>query len=86
MAEVGFPELEITIWSGVLAPAGTPAEIIKRLNAELVKILHSPEIREQWASGGAEVVGNTPEEFAALIRSEQLRWARLIKQTGVKME
>jgi len=86
MAEVGFPELEITLWGGVLAPAGTSAEIIKRLNAELLKIIHSPEIREQWASGGAQAVGNTPEEFTALIQSEQSRWARLIKQTGVKMD
>ena len=85
MAEVGFPEMETTLWGGVLAPAGTPAEIIKRLNAELLKIIHSPEIREQWASG-RQAVGSTPEEFAAFIQSEQSRWARLIKQTGVKME
>jgi len=86
VAELGFPEMEITLWAGVLAPAGTPAQIIKRLNTELVKIIDSPEIREQWISGGAEAVPTTPEEFAAFIQSEHARWSRLIKQTGVKME
>ena len=86
VAELGFPEMEITLWAGVFAPAGTPAQIIKRLNTELVKIINSPEIREQWISGGAEAVPTTPEEFAAFIQSEQARWSRLIKQTGVKME
>ena len=86
MAEVGFPELEITLWGGLLAPVGTPAPVIKRLNVELVKIMNSTEIRDQWTSGGALVVASTPEEFGAFIRAEQARWARLIKQTGVKME
>jgi tripartite-type tricarboxylate transporter receptor subunit TctC len=86
MTELGFPEMEITLWSGVLAPARTPPEIIKRLNTELVKIIGSAELREQWVNGGAQATPSTPEDFAALIQSEQARWARLIKQTGVKME
>jgi len=86
VAELGFPEMEIALWAGVLAPAGTPPQIIRRLNTELVKIIDSPEIREQWISGGAEAVPTTPEEFAAFIQSEHARWSRLIKQTGVKME
>ena len=86
VAELGFPEMEITLWGGLLAPAGTPAQIIKRLNKELVNIINSREIREQWASGGAEAVPTTPEEFAAFIQSEHARWSRMIKQSGVKME
>ena len=86
MNELGFPEMEITLWGGMLAPAGTPLEILKRLNTELVKIIGSPEVREEWANGGAQAAPSTPEEFTALIQSEQARWARLIKQTGVKME
>ncbi len=86
MTEVGFPELEITLWGGFLAPAGTPAPVIRRLNAELVEAMNSPDIREQWENGGALVVPGTPEEFAAFIQSEQTRWGRLIKQTGVKLE
>jgi tripartite-type tricarboxylate transporter receptor subunit TctC len=86
MSEVGFPELEITLWGGFLAPAGTPASVIRRLNTELVNAMNSADLREQWESGGALVVPGTPEEFAAFIQSEQIRWARLIKQTGVKLE
>lgn len=86
MTEVGFPELEITLWGGFLAPAGTPVPIIRRLNTELVKAMNSPDIREQWESGGALVVPGTPEEFAAFIQSEQTRWSRLIKRSGVKLE
>jgi tripartite-type tricarboxylate transporter receptor subunit TctC len=86
VAELGLPELEITLWGGFLAPAGTPPQIIKRLNAELVKAMNNPEIRDQWISGGALVVPGTPEQFAAFIHSEQARWARVIKQTGVKLE
>ena len=86
MTELGFPELELTLWAGLLAPAGTPSEVVKYLNAELVRIIGSPETREEWANGGAEAAPSTPEAFAAHIRSEQGRWARVIKQSGVKME
>jgi len=70
----------------VLAPSGTPQEIIKRLNAELVKVIRSADLRELWASVALEPVGSSPEEFAALIQIEQRRWAKRIKETGVKME
>jgi large subunit ribosomal protein L5 len=86
MTEAGFPELEMILWSGMLAPAGTPPEIIKRLNMELIKIINSGEIREQWANGGAHATPTTPEDFAAFIQSEQAGWSRLIKQSGVKMQ
>jgi len=86
MSEDGFPELEVTLWAGLLAPAGTPSEIIKHLNAEMVKIIGSPETREEWVNGGAEAAPTTPEAFASHIRAEQARWARLIKQSGVMME
>jgi tripartite-type tricarboxylate transporter receptor subunit TctC len=86
MSELGLPELEATLWAGLLAPRGTPSEIIKYLNTELLKIIGSPETREEWANGGAEAAPSTPEAFASHIRSEQARWARLIKQSGVRME
>ena len=86
MTELGLPELETTLWGGMLAPAGTPPEIVRRLNTELVKILHSPELRESWGNVSLDTVGSSPDEFAALIRVEQLRWANRIKETGVKME
>jgi len=86
MREIGFPELEMTLWGGLLAPARTPAQVIKFLNAELVKIIDSPEIREQWASGGAQAAPSTPEQFAALVQSERMRWASVIKQSGVSLD
>ena len=86
MTELGFPELEITVWAGMLAPAGTPPEIIKRLNRELVKILRSTDLRELWENVSLDAVGSSPDEFAALIRVEQVRWAKRIRETGVKME
>jgi tripartite-type tricarboxylate transporter receptor subunit TctC len=86
MTELGFPEMELTLWSGMLAQAGTPPEIIKRLNTELVKIMNSAEIREQWANGGAQATPTTPQDFGAFIQSEQVRWSRLIKQTDLQMQ
>ena len=84
--ELGVPELEMTLWGGIVAPAKTPAPIIRRINAELVKIINSPEIRESWISGGAMPVTSSPEEFASLIQSEMRRWASLIKELDLKLE
>ena len=85
-AELGIPELEMTLWGGILAPAKTPAPIIRRLHTELVKIINSPEIRESWTSGGGQVVTSSPEEFAAFIKSEIHRWASLFKGLDLKLE
>jgi tripartite-type tricarboxylate transporter receptor subunit TctC len=85
-AELGIPELEMTLWGGIVAPAKTPAPIIRRLHAELVKIINSPEIRESWIGGGALPVTSSPEEFAAFIKSEMHRWAGLIKELDLKLE
>ena len=83
---MGIPELEMTLWGGILAPAKTPTPIIRRLHTELVKIINSPEIRESWTSGGGQVVTSNPEEFAALIKSEMHRWASLIKGLDLKLD
>ena len=76
--EAGLPELEITLWGGIVAPSGTPREIVDRLNSELVKIINSPEVRIQWSSGGAQAVASSPQEFGAFIpfiKAEMTRWA-----------
>ena len=86
IAEAGVPGYEATTWFGPLAPAKTPKEIITRLNAELLKILQRPEVRERLAADGAEPVGNTPEQFAAYIKTEIERWAKVIKASGVHVE
>jgi tripartite-type tricarboxylate transporter receptor subunit TctC len=86
MAEAGVKDYEIAIWNGMLAPAATPREIINRLNAEIVRIVALPEVREGFAKVGAEPVTSTPEQFAAYIRSELAKWARVVKASGTKLE
>ncbi len=82
MAESGFP-FEATAWSGVLAPAGTPKEIVKRLNTEIVKILHMPDVKDRFSSVGDEIVAGTPEQFAAHIKAELEKYAKVIKDCGI---
>ena len=84
--EAALPGFEAITWHGVVVPAGTPAAIIARLNREIVAILHLPEIVERLSSQGAEALGSTPEEFAAYIRSESLKWANVVKESGAKAE
>lgn len=84
IAESGYPGYEAATWYGVLAPAGTPAPIVRKLNAEISRILKLPEVRERMTGVGAEPVGSTPEEFAAYIKSEVAKWAKVIKESGVR--
>jgi tripartite-type tricarboxylate transporter receptor subunit TctC len=79
-----IPGYEARGWNGVLAPAGTPHAIIDRLHRELVKIVHSPEFRQILAREGATPVGNTPAEFGAVIRADVAKWAKIIKESGIK--
>ena len=72
-------------WAGLLAPAGTPPAIVKRLNAELLKILALPEVREQLAKIDYEPVGSSPEQFAQVIAEDAERWARLVKERNFKV-
>jgi tripartite-type tricarboxylate transporter receptor subunit TctC len=86
VAEAGLRDFEVTTWYGVLAPAGTPRHVVTRLNAELVKIMHSPELKEKLAATGTDPQTSTPEEFAAYIRSEIAKWGEVIRKAGVKAE
>lgn len=83
IAEAGVPGFEAVAWFGVLAPGQTPPAIVAKLNAEIVRIVKLPEIRERLASEGAEPVGNSPEELAAIIRSDIAKWDKLIKTFGI---
>ncbi len=85
MIEAGVPGYEVMGGFGVLAPAATPKEIVSKLNAEIVKILHMPDVRERFFGLGAEPVGNTPEQFAALIKSEIAKWSKVIKDANVPL-
>jgi tripartite-type tricarboxylate transporter receptor subunit TctC len=86
MAEAGFPGFEVTSWQGFLAPAGTPAPIVNRLNAEILKVLAQPDTREKLTAQGIEIVTSTPQEFAAIIKRDAEIWAKVVKATGAKAE
>ncbi|MGH8678359.1 MAG: tripartite tricarboxylate transporter substrate binding protein, partial [Burkholderiales bacterium] len=84
IAESGYPGFEVTLWSGLLAPARTPATIVGKLHLETVKALALPDLRAKLADLGMEGKGNSPDEFAAAIKSEIPRWAKVIKESGIK--
>ena len=86
LAESGLAGYEVGSWQGVFAPAGTPPEIVKRLNAEIVKIIRMPDVNEKLTALGAEPVGNTPEEFGTLVRAEVGKWADVVKKSGAKVD
>ena len=86
LAESGLPGFEVGSWQGVFAPVGTPPEIVKRLNAEIVKILNLPDVRDKLAGLGAELVGNTPEEFAVMVKAEVVKWADVVKKSGARVD
>ena len=86
MTEAGVPGYVSDTYFGVFAPAGTPHEIILRLNAELVKIVHGADTKERLMKLGAEPVGSTPEKLAEMVKTENVKWAKVIKDAGVKIE
>ena len=86
MIEAGVPGYVSDTYFGVFAPAGTPQEIIARLNTELVKIVHAADTKERLLKLGAEPVGSTPEQLATLVRTESAKWAKVIKDAGVKLD
>ena len=86
IAEAGLPDFEVTSWYALVAPAGTPAPVIEKLNAEIVKALASADVRERFASQGFEPVGNSPAEFATMQKAESTRWARLAKESNLRLD
>jgi tripartite-type tricarboxylate transporter receptor subunit TctC len=81
-----LPGFSAVAWFGVLAPAGTPAAVITRLNAELDRIVHEPQIEKRFAAIGGEAVGGPPSTLASLIRDEIPRWRRVAKEAGIHIE
>jgi tripartite-type tricarboxylate transporter receptor subunit TctC len=86
ISESGVPGFTAGAVQGLLAPGGTPKDIVAKLNAAVIKILNTPEMKERLAAQGAEVVGNTPEQFAAFVRDDSAKWAKVVKETGLKIE
>jgi tripartite-type tricarboxylate transporter receptor subunit TctC len=84
--ELGLKDFDAVGWNGLLAPAGTPRDIVARLNTEVVRVLRIPEVRDQLTSQGADIVGNSPEQFAAWIRAEVKKWAEVVKVSGAKID
>jgi tripartite-type tricarboxylate transporter receptor subunit TctC len=86
MTEAGLPGFDISTWFGLMAPAGTPKEIVARWNSDLVKILESPDMKQKLALQGAEAAPMTPQEFSAFIANEVPKYAKIIKASGAKID
>ena len=86
MAEAGVPGYEAYVWLGLMAPKATPQSIITRLNREVVAALATPEVRAYMATAGIEIVGSTPAEFGVFFRAERDQWAKVVRETGARIE
>lgn len=86
IAESGYPGFEVMVWTGLLAPAKTPVAIIRKLHVETVKALAIPELHTRFADLGLDIIGNSPDEFAAVIESEIPKWAKVIKDAGIRAD
>jgi len=84
--EAGVEGVEVPLWFGLLAPAGTPGEIVRALAAAVKKGAHSPDMQKKLLDQGAEPVGSTPEEFQAMLKEEVVRWAEVVKVSGARAE
>lgn len=84
--ESGLPGFNVTTWDSFVAPAGTPQAAIVRINAETVKVLRTPEVRELVHNIGYEPIGSTPQELAEFIRSETVIWAKVIKDANIRAD
>jgi tripartite-type tricarboxylate transporter receptor subunit TctC len=86
MVEAGIPGYELTNWFGLMVPAGTPRDIVTRINTDVAKVLKMPDVRERLLGMAAEPVGSTPEQFSAFLKSETAKWAKVIKDGGITAE
>jgi tripartite-type tricarboxylate transporter receptor subunit TctC len=84
--ELGLKDFDAVGWNGLLAPAGTPRDIVNRLHAEVARVLRIPEVRDQLTAQGADIVANSPDEFAAWIRVEVRKWAEVVRVSGAKID
>jgi len=86
MAEAGIKDFDVFTWWGVLAPAGTPPDIVKRISLEIQRALAAPELREKWLASGAEPAADTPDEFRAFIGRELTKYARIVRDSGARVD
>jgi tripartite-type tricarboxylate transporter receptor subunit TctC len=85
-AEAGLKDFEVTTWYGVMTPAGTPRPIVARLNSELVKIMHAPDVKERLAGMATDPLTSTPEEFAAYLKQEIAKWGDVVRKANLKAD
>ena len=86
VSEQGLPGYDVVSWFGIVAPAGTPADIVKRLNEDVRRVLASPEFQDRLKDEGGRSLVMTPEEFSAFIRNETVRWAKVVRDVGAKLD
>jgi len=86
VAEAGLKDFEVTTWYGIMTPAGTPRPIVSRLNAELVKIMHTPDVKERLAGMATDPLTSTPEEFAAYLKQEIAKWGDIVRKANLKAD
>jgi tripartite-type tricarboxylate transporter receptor subunit TctC len=84
--EAGYPEVVASNWYGALAPAGTPRPVIDKLNREFVRIMELPDVRERFASGGYDAASSTPEHFAQFIKADRIKWQKVVKASGARVD
>ena len=86
IAEAGVPGYEASTWAGLLAPAGSPKPVVEKIHTTLMRILQNPEVKERLVALDFESVGNTPTEFGTIIRKEVVKWAKVVKDSGAKLD
>jgi tripartite-type tricarboxylate transporter receptor subunit TctC len=86
LAEAGIPGYEATIWLGLMAPAATPRPVLERLSGAVNKIINAPDVKENWSKQGAVPMGMAPDEFGKFVREDVTKWAKLVKDTGMKVD
>jgi tripartite-type tricarboxylate transporter receptor subunit TctC len=86
VAESGVQGFEVLNWFGIVAPARTPVAVVDRLQGEIVKVLKLPDVREKLAAEGSDIVGSSPREFAAFLQDDIAKWAKVVKEAGIKGE
>jgi tripartite-type tricarboxylate transporter receptor subunit TctC len=86
VAESGLPGFEVAVWQGILAPAGTPVPVVEKIHADIVAVLKRPEMKERMASQGADIIGSTPQEFASFMKADLMKWAKVVKDSGARVD
>ena len=86
VSESGVPGYQASIWNGILAPSATPAPALAKLHTELVRVLTDADFKERFAAAGADIAHSTPAEFRAFVIAEQVKWAKVIRDAGIRVE